>query len=672
MQLATHFFRRNIARLAAAGLLIAFYLLAQLPSLSTAERNKLAARFRFKRSPLYTVAAPSYRSSRVVNPSLKHIESWISATGASVAINDLDNDGVPNDICNVDPRTDQVILAPAPGTALRYEPFALDAGPLFDAAVMAPMGCLPGDVNEDGLMDIVVTYWGRTPIAFLARKPDKGKLSLSNKSYKPVEIIGGSQRWFSGAATLADLDGDGHLDLVIGNYFKDGARILDAHDTSRQEMQHSMSRAFNGGRSRLLLWQSATAGNDPSVTFKEVQDYVEGTQAQKEMVTHGWTLAVGAADLDGDLLPELYFANDFGPDRLLHNRSHPGELRFAVLEGIKTLTTPNSKIVGRDSFKGMGVDFADVNGDGILDILVSNIAAPYALEESHFVFLSTGATQLMKSGIAPYVDRSEELGLSRSGWGWEIKSADLNNDGTDEVLQATGFLKGDENRWPELQELATENDQLLSNPSTWPRFQPGDALSDKDHNPFFVRAGDGRFYDMAADLDLDQEQVSRAIAVADVNGDGLLDYAVANQWAASFFYLNESPQPGAFLGLRLRLPLKQPGDQRPVGPTRICKAGQELNVPSRSAIGASVTVRLPDGRRLVSQVDGGNGHSGKRSSDVHFGIGNIAPDSKLPVEIAWRSATGEVRRQTIQLTPGWHTVILGQPGRISNDCQPME
>src|SRR3712207_7095987 len=50
------------------------------------------------------------------------------------------------------------------------------------------------------------------------------------------------------------------------------------------------------------------------------------TLFRSEEVAHSWTLAVGAADLDGDLLPELYFANDFGPDRLLHNRSQPGEL----------------------------------------------------------------------------------------------------------------------------------------------------------------------------------------------------------------------------------------------------------------------------------------------------------------------------------------------------------
>lgn len=665
----SHFVRRNIARLVAIALVVAFYLLAQQPSLSIAERKDLATNFRFSRSALYEVPASSYRSHRVVNPSLERIASWVSATGASVALNDLDGDGLANDVCNVDPRTDRVTVAPAPGTPMRYQPFVLDAGALFDATVMAPMGCLPGDLNEDGLMDIVVTYWGRTPIVFLAKKQDgKTRLKLSNESYIPREIIGGGERWFTGAATLADLDGDGHLDIVIGNYYKDGARILDAHDQTRQEMQHSMSRAYNAGQSRLLLWQSATAGSDPSVRFKDVKDYVEGSPEEKQMITHGWTLAVAAADLDGDFLPELYFANDFGPDRLLHNRSHPGQLRFAALDGRKSLTTPNSKVVGRDSFKGMGVDFGDLNGDGILDILVSNIAAPFALEESHFAFISTGATQQMKIGAAPYVDRSEDLGLSRSGWGWEIKIADLNNDGVSEVLQATGFMRGEKNRWPELQELATGNDQLLSNPNSWPRFQPGDALSDQDHNPFFVRAADGRFYDLAAEIGLDQTQVSRGIALADVNGDGLLDYAVANQWTTSFFYLNESSRQGAFLGIRLRLPV----DKNLAAPTRVCSGVQELDLPSRSAVGAVVKVSLPDGRRLVTQVDGGNGHSGKRSPDVHFGLGSVPLDVQLPVEINWRTQSGEVQQQKIQLKPGWHTVILGQPERTSNDCQPME
>lgn len=164
---------------------------------------------------------------------------------------------------------------------------------------------------------------------------------------------------------------------------------------------------------------------------------------------NGWTLAVGAADLDGDLLPEIYFVQDFGPDRLLHNRSGPGKLRFALLHGERTIFTPRSKVLGCDTFNGMGIDFGDINGDGLLDIFVSNLTCPNGLHESHFLFLSKGPEQIARmqtDSVAPYRDASEELGLSRSGWAWDAKLADFDNDGVLEVIQATGYLKGTVNR----------------------------------------------------------------------------------------------------------------------------------------------------------------------------------------------------------------------------------
>src|SRR4029078_10816330 len=129
----------------------------------------------------------------------------------------------------------------------------------------------------------------------------------------------------------------------IGNFFADGARILDAHATVPDEMQDSMSLAQNGGRKTLLLWKSPAQ-------FEEVNGVLD------EQSARGWSLAIGAADLDGDLLPEIYFANGFGPDRLLHNVSTPGHPRFELLEGRRSFTTPKSKVLGPDSFKGMGVD----------------------------------------------------------------------------------------------------------------------------------------------------------------------------------------------------------------------------------------------------------------------------------------------------------------------------
>ncbi len=98
------------------------------------------------------------------------------------------------------------------------------------------------------------------------------------------------------------------------------------------------------------------------------------------------------------------------------------------------------------------------------------------------------------------------------------------------------------------------NDEFLHDPRNWPRFGPGDDLSGHARNRFAVRAGD-RFWDIAAELDLAEPGVSRGIAVADVDGDGALDFAVANQWAASTFYRNRGASRGSFLGLHLLLPI---------------------------------------------------------------------------------------------------------------------
>jgi hypothetical protein len=651
--------RRAVTLLVALVVVGALYLLSQLPALPGAEADAIAARFRFEKLPFPEPAGFPHKTVRQVHPSLAHLSAYLSAVGASAALGDVDGDGLPNDLCYVDPRIDQVVLAPAPGTPRdRYEPFVLRPGPLPYDSTMAPTGCLPGDFDEDGLTDVLVYFWGRSPIMYLQRPAAAGGKRLTAQSFLPCELIEPWQRWSSCAATLADLDGDGHCDLVIGNYFPDGAAYLDPNGSGRLPMTESYSRSFNGGGPHFFLWKKPGGGKAPSVQFEKVEGFFDPGGADPRRIQeacHGWTLGLGAADLDGDGLPEVYLANDFGPDRLLHNRSKPGKLRFALLEGERGFTTPRSRVLGQDSFKGMGIDFGDVNGDGWLDMYVSNLSGPYSLFESHFLWLSTGQVGRMKQGVAPYHDAGEELGLSRSGWAWDARLADFDNDGVLEAVQATGFLKGTTNRWPEGQELGATNDQLISDGRVWPDFRPGADFSGGDHNRFFVRAADGRFYDFSHRLGLGTPMVTRGIALADVDGDGRLDFAVANQWEPSFLFRNRAPNPGAFLGLHLRLPVGPQTSDRTV----VLEGHPRADRPSRPAIGAKVLVHLPDGRRLVSQVDGGSGHSGKRVPDIHLGLGDVEAGAVLSVDVRWRGADGKMRSRTLQVTPGWHTVWLG-------------
>jgi hypothetical protein len=200
----------------------ALYFLSQLPTLPSTEAEAIAARFRFEKLPLPELAGFPHKTVRQVHPSLAHLSAYFSALGASAALGDIDGDGLPNDLCHVEPRIDQVILAPAPGTPQdRYEPFVLQPGPLTYDSTMAPTGCLLGDFNEDGLTDVLVSFWGRSPVIYLQQPAAADADRLTAQSFLPRELIEPWQRWFSCAATQADFDGDrplrpGHRQLRTG------------------------------------------------------------------------------------------------------------------------------------------------------------------------------------------------------------------------------------------------------------------------------------------------------------------------------------------------------------------------------------------------------------------------------------------------------------------------
>src|SRR5262249_2951848 len=236
---------RNLTRLVASLIVVFLFFQARVPDISAAERAHLAGRFHFAARLFPVNNSSQSRNVRAVHPSLKRISAWISSVGAAVAVADLDGDGLSNDVCLVDPRTDNVTIQPAPGTGERFEAFTLKPW-RYGPATTAPMGCLLGDLNEDGLLDIVVYYWGRTPVAFLRKEGTPGRPTrLRAEDYLPQELVSGEERWFSNAGFFADVDGDGHPDLIIGNYFQDGARILDASATATEIMHNTKSRSFN-------------------------------------------------------------------------------------------------------------------------------------------------------------------------------------------------------------------------------------------------------------------------------------------------------------------------------------------------------------------------------------------------------------------------------------------
>lgn len=644
---------RSLMPTVAAAALVAALTASANAAVSVGGAGQAAARFDFAALPI--ALPPGYdgqhmNTIRQVNPAFQKIDAWISSVGASVAINDVTGHGRADGMCIVDTRTNEVVVtyAPTAPQADRFTPFTLDPAPQlpYDADTMAPTGCTPGDYTGDGRTGFLVTYWGRTPVLFLPKSTASVPAPSAYTARELVPTVGlnghyDGARWNTDAVYVGDLDGSGHPSIVVGNYFPDSA-VLDVNGQNNVTMLNSLSSARNGGGDLVYQWTGATSGPDPDVTYAPVEGAIP-YQADT-----GWTLAVSGADLTGDGLPDVYIANDFGHGHLLFNRSTPGDIRFTEATGDRTPTTPKSFVLGNGSFKGMGVDFSDLDGTGRFDILVSNITVADGLEESNFVFVNKAGSdaqmrQDLAGGLAPFTQEAQQYGLAWNGWSWDVKTGDFRNDGQQEVVQTNGFVQGSVDRWNWLQEMAMTNDDLLSNPAMWPNVPSGADLAGRETLGFYARNSSGTYVNVASRLGLAVPTPTRGVATGDTTGTGTLDFAVARQWGPPAFYANRSPDRGNALELEL------------LRPSTDGRANQGLEGAGAPAYGATVTVKTPSGTQ-ISQLDGGGGHGGYRSFDVHFGLGGYS--GPVEASVQWRDVHGRLHTQTLRLNPGVHDLML--------------
>lgn len=625
-----------------------------------------AAQYKFTQADI--PLPPGYNNQtmntvRQVNPAYEKIKSWISAIGASISINDVTGHGRADGMCIVDTRTNEVIVTYTPDAPAqdRFTPFILNAAPLPVDNTMAPTACTPGDYNGDGRLDFMVTYFGRTPIMFLAKA---GYSTPAADAYLPQELVPlASQynidgkyhgaRWQTDGVYVGDLDGTGHPSIIVGNYFPD-SDVLDPNGLNNVQMNNSLASAKNGGGDHVFDWYSSTGGKTPSVQYVEEKDAIPFDAST------GWTLAIAGADLTGEGRPDVYIANDFGHGHLLYNESTPGNIKFVEATGDRTPMTPKSFVLGNGSFKGMGVDFGDVNHNGKFDIFVSAITAKWGLMESNYLYINTAKDNAdMKSALsrlyAPFDNQAQQYGVAWAGWAWDAKMDDFLNNGNLEIVQSDGFIKGNINRWNWAQEMATENDDLLVNPAMWPNFQPGDDVSGHDTMAFFARNPSGTYVNVSSELGLAVPTPTRGIATGDTQGNGVLDWAIARQWGPPAFYVNQSPNIGDYLTLKLYRPSIDAATTGTAATATSATAAGDLAGIGTPAYGTTVTITTPTGTQ-ISQLDGGSGHDSYRSFDVHFGLGKYM--GPVTAKIEWRDSSGGLHTQTLSLTAGTHSIML--------------
>jgi hypothetical protein len=509
------------------------------------------------------------------DPKIANVEPHVAAVGAGVSVADFDGDGWPDLYFTNSKVGEPNALYRNRGDGT-FEDVAASAG-LAD--VNRPgdgvsMGSVWGDFDNDGREDVLVYRYG-----YLALFKN-----VDGRRFQDVTEQAGLHRWLnSNGAIWLDYDRDGLLDLYVTAYFRNDIDLW--HLSTTRIMHNSFEFATNGGKN--LMFHNLGNGK-----FEDVTDKL-GVGSTR------WTLAAAAADLNEDGWPDIYLANDYGPEELyVNDHGQRFTLQTAGLES--------------ESKSGMSVSLGDVFNRGHLDVFVTNIS------EKGYLFQNNNlrVNELTDPGQRRFHNVADPV-VADAGWAWGAQFGDLNNDGSNELFVANGFISDDPKTsyWYSMSKIAGANARLFEDANTWPAFGHA-SLSGFERSRVYVNRGLAGWADVAQTVGATDLYDGRAVALADLSNRGALDVIVANQNQPAVLYRNRPDSSNHWIELSL--------------------TGTRSN---RSAIGAEVVIET-SGIKQRRVVDGGMGFASQNDRRLHFGLGHT--DWVDRIVIHWPSGIQQV------------------------------
>jgi hypothetical protein len=437
------------------------------------------------------------------------------------------------------------------------------------------MGCAIADYDNDGYPDILVTAYGRCTLYH-----NNGNGTFTDVTDKAGVAAPG---WTTSAVWF-DYDNDGKLDLFLCSFVQFSlANNVFCGDNKLGKRFYCIPRVFKPTPSLLFH-------NNGDGTFTEAS---AGTDIQRAL---GKGLGVVATDVNGDGLMDLFVANDTVQNFLFMNRGKGKweEIALPAEVGFSVNGTPRS---------GMGVDAADVDGDGKQDLFVANVD-----QEMFSLYKNQGNEAF--SDVAAFHGIAQATRLL-SGWG--LKLFDYDNDGLIDLFLANGHPDdmiekySQQVRYKEPLMLFHNDGTKLSNVS-------------QQAGPVFQKLFP-----------------ARGLAVGDYNNDGRVDVLIGNNGGAPVLLKNGAGDGNHWLGVKLQ--------------------GTSCN---RDAVGATLTWSANGTKRSRLKSNGGSYLSSHDMRDV-LGLG---PATKVDwVEIKWPLPSGRVERITDVPIDRYVTIVEGK-GRI--------
>jgi enediyne biosynthesis protein E4 len=360
------------------------------------------------------------------------------------------------------------------------------------------MGVAVGDLNNDGLVDLLLTEYGRIRLF----------LNLGQGKFQDHTHVAGLEntRWGTSAAFF-DYDRDGWLDLVLVNYV-DYSPSQKCYDT-RGLIEYCGPQGMQGSATRLYHNQGAQPGT--GLRFEDVT--VSSLIATKT----GSSLGVFCADFDGDRWPDIFITDDGQPNRLFINQRNGTFREEAALRGLAYNALGGTAA-------NMGIAFGDVDGDGLFDLFVTHL-----VWEQHTLW------QQGPRGL--FQDQSGRRGLAHlgmSGTAFGTVMADFNQDGAPDLAWVNGLIKRGDDPGPYLPGM---------NPF-WNAYAQRPQL--------LMNEGSGHFRDISAanPAFCGQAAVGRGLACGDLDNDGAPDLLAVNTGAPARLYRNACPGRGHWLTIR--------------------------------------------------------------------------------------------------------------------------
>ncbi len=491
----------------------------------------------------------------------RSLTNQIYLNGSGVALGDVNGDGRCDIyLCGLDNRN---ALFENLGD-WRFKDITGPAG--VACADQASTGAAFADVDGDGDLDLLVAGIRRGVRLFL--NDGKGRFEEATDRAGLISTGG------STSLALADIDGDGLLDLYLANYRS--STLRDEPDTrfkiSTANNQFQLL-AVNGvpvtapelvGRFTVDRVQGILENGEADVVYRNQGNarftplsWTDGTfldeQGKPISVPYDWALSVMFRDLNGDSAPDIYVCNDFhSEDRIWIN---DGRGRFRAIAPLALRHT---------SLFTMGLDVADIDRDGRDDIFVADM-----LSRSHARRQVQVADRKMalpvpgvvndrpqysrnmlfwNRGDGTYAEIAQLSGVQASDWCWCAVFLDVDLDGFEDLLMITGHERDAQNIDLSRQIVRTLQQRPLSRVAQL-HLRKIFPVYDTPNFAFRNR-GDLTFEEVGRAWGFDSTQVSQGIALGDLDGDGDMDVVINCLNAPPLLYRNDSSAPRVAVRLR--------------------------------------------------------------------------------------------------------------------------